>query len=380
MKFGKLAFGTLALSGVAFSTSSALAGVSWRAPVNYDHGYITAAATNGAGAGFEVEQHLGGVGGFFGPAPVWDNTSVWGDSGFGAGVDSSGDCTSPSGNCADWQALAGDTGSSSTLFTSAFSFYGSNGNPGTQEPHYIQFRTGYASGSSIIWAQPGTLAQGFYPTIAEATIPGYATQFVEIHNGEDKNQGVVPPTATLFYTTGTLRSDGVTIDWNSQQSFTVGWFASVAMVPMLSGGNATQFLVVDVHQGHNGAGQSGAGPLWVDYGTLTPGSGTIDWLPQTQNYDWGLSPAVAICQQDEGGGASLVEVHNGGTSSVGWYNHPAVSWANGFSVSGWGGNEYDVGEAVYNPHVACTNSWGYETHSDGTTGNDNLFVTKFSLN
>jgi hypothetical protein len=362
---------SLSIASLIFVVSSAASAraqtVSWGSSVNFDWGYQPVAATNGWGAGFEVEQHLGGVPGTLSMVDIWDNTGTWSQS-LGRASDNF--------DTGAWQSVAGDSSSSNMLFVSAYTLWNA-------DQMYLYTRTGTLStNGTLSWVgtnwenNPG---QGFYPSIAQANIPGQPTQFIMFYNKTDCSQLPCSPNdGVLAYMTGVLNGDGTTISWGSEHTWSAGWYPSVAIAPIVNSSN--QFFVVEAHQGTGDNGTS----LWMDFGVLTAGSDSINFAPETQNYDWGASPSVAICA--EGGRTpSVIEVHNGGGgSTAGWYHagriqgcfnsqYPWCTAALGNS------QQFDIGQAVIKPTVACTNNWGYEVHQDGV-GGSGLHETRFSIN
>jgi hypothetical protein len=360
---------TVCIASFVFVVSGAVSAqaqtVSWGSSASFDWGYQPVAATNGWGAGFEVEQHLGGVPGTLANIDNWDNTGTWSQA-LGRPSDNTDQGT--------WQSVAGDSASSSMLFASAYSW--------RQADHtFLNTRTGTLStNGSLSWVgkdwenDPG---QGFYPSIAQASIPGHATQLIMFYNGANCNSLPCSPNGGLYYRTGTLNGDGVTINWGSEHAWSAGWFPSVAIAPI---SNSNQFFVVEAHQGTNDTGTS----LWMDFGVLTAGQDGVNFAPETQQYDWGLSPSVAICTEGNRT-PSVIEVHNGGWgSTAGWYHAGRIQGCNN-SQYPWctaalgGSQQFDAGQAVIKPTVACTNNWGYEVHQDGL-GGSGLHETRFSIN
>jgi hypothetical protein len=214
---------------------------------------------------------------------------------------------------------------------------------------------------------------GAYPSIAQASSPGYGTQFIVFYQSANCGRSPCSINDSLVYQTGTLNTDGQTISWGPEQGWSGGDKPSVAIYPIGPG----QFFVVDAHQG-----QPGSGALWMDFGVLQYGSPTVQWTGHTTQYDNGLDPSVAICSEPGGAGAAIIEVHNGGWgSNLGWYRTGRIESCNGYAAcyTTLGGDWYELGQNFYNPTVACTQYWGYEVHQDAP-GGGGLWQMKFTIN
>jgi hypothetical protein len=362
---------------VSTAASAEAQPVSWQSSVQFDWGYQPVAATNGLSLGLEVEEHLGGQPYLNSNQALWGNMGSWSAGALGGGMEWSG----PSGtNQGFWQTVAGDSSSSSSLFVRVFDLWDAR-----QEWPHLMYATGTASAyGTTNWNDSASVYTGipdpdwgFNPSIAQASMPGYGTQFIIFYQDVQNGCLSLPCGAsdTLAYRTGTLNADGQSITWGPKQEWSGGDRPSVAIIPYLNG----QFFVVDAHQG-----QAGSGSLWMDFGVLQYGSSTVQWTGHTTQYDNGATPSVAICTEPHGPGASIIEVHNGGWgSSAGWYRTGRIYSCPGyfFCYSNLAGDwaEFDAGQNVYNPTVACNQYWGYEVHQDSTTGGG-LHQTKFTIN
>lgn len=345
----------------------------WQSTVRYDSGGQTAAATNGSGAGYDIDAHLGGSGGGNYDYAVWYDSSVWGNSYWSGGWELPYPNGTDSFDSGFWLSASADPTSSSLLYTLAFSQTPSLKSGNLYGVTFINYQTGTYSGGSLNlgngYGAAGSVAQGFNPSIAQASTNGQ-TYFLEVQNGEDESHDPAIATNHVQLVWGQLNSDGVSISWptsNSPSWFANGWFPSVAMWPI--NGNTFYVAVAWQEQEFNQYG-----PMDMVVGQWTVGSSTVNWTAYYSSYAVGERPSIAICGRNRSP-AVLMEVHDYGNQ--GWYGYGNIEggWTtwNGISNDGI----LDSGVSVNWAHVACNTFWGFESHTDKS---GNIYETKFSFN